>query len=548
MDVSQYVKSAEASLASEPDPYDWLIDLRDHLTPGLELLDASNRPLLPRRKGEEPAPLRDLLVQPESSDLRAALHRARQSREVEFATLEDLRFAMLLLDTGPLRGATLVLSEPIEVGLESERRDHLRRIARWLADVIASRKPAAPSALDDWRELSVLQHVLDQAVVGGAERDVMLAFVEAVAVWCEVDPRAYRSDLAGRLVLDVTLAGADPVRAPAAIDSDPIPSGAPVLRLPGVEAAHLGFDCDDLLLMRIEGPKIASWTIAFLGTAPRDDLRLTVYADVLRSALQTAADVETSRLTWTMMQRLVGEVESVEHTAIAAATELAHATIAGVALNVTRRDGARVMSIGPMPGSRRTDAPVETLSIPLRTPEDYAATLVLQRPPGHPFTVREKRLGEVAASLLESWLSAVLRAGRLRANRRASTFEFDQMIDARAARASAEGADLSLIVFRLGGAARAPARESWISEIRGRLRPFDVAGTLTTGEIGVLLPDTRAEEAKAVVNRLRRTFETSPTLGILSAAQVGIASARSTTESLVRIARQQAASTDELIH
>jgi PleD family two-component response regulator len=84
-----------------------------------------------------------------------------------------------------------------------------------------------------------------------------------------------------------------------------------------------------------------------------------------------------------------------------------------------------------------------------------------------------------------------------------------------------------------------------VGEIRRRLRPFDVAGTLTTGEIGILLQDASLEGAKTVVNRIRRALEDDAALAVLSGAPIGIASSRSSEtasfSSFVHQAREHAA-------
>ena len=47
------------------------------------------------------------------------------------------------------------------------------------------------------------------------------------------------------------------------------------------------------------------------------------------------------------------------------------------------------------------------------------------------------------------------------------------------------------------------ATQRWVAGMRGQLRPLDLAGTLTEGEIGLLMHDTTVHHAKGIAERLR---------------------------------------------
>jgi GGDEF domain-containing protein len=66
-----------------------------------------------------------------------------------------------------------------------------------------------------------------------------------------------------------------------------------------------------------------------------------------------------------------------------------------------------------------------------------------------------------------------------------------------------------------------------VVQIRGQLRPDDMAGTLSSGHIGVVLPDTPADGAGVVAERLRRLVTTDPGFGPFPQASVVFANSSS---------------------
>jgi PleD family two-component response regulator len=80
----------------------------------------------------------------------------------------------------------------------------------------------------------------------------------------------------------------------------------------------------------------------------------------------------------------------------------------------------------------------------------------------------------------------------------------------------------------------------WVAEIRAQMRASDLAGMLGEGEIGLLMHDTEAEQAKGIVERLRNAVGDEPgSESIL----VGVASQKpgqGTVDSIVHDARADA--------
>jgi hypothetical protein len=352
--------------------------------------------------------------------------------------------------------------------------------------------------------------------------------------------------LDGTFVLDVTLAGANPELAPRTLPGTDFQTGGVVRRLTSADAERLGFSTSaDTLVTALRGDKGAPWMLVHLGDFTRtDEERIAEYAEVLLSAVEAAGEVEASRLMWAMMQRLVGDVASAPRAAAAALSDLAHATLCSVRLQIRRSDGAVVLDVEDGNASPALEARPEvgTLSFALQVPPHYDATLGLYRQLPDRFTLRDQRLGDVAATMLSAWATSLIRSGSLDRDRRAHARSFDQVLDEQIA--VAEG-DLTLLLIRADAASSAPAmRQSWLGEIRRHLRPLDIAGMLTTGEIGVLLPHTSAAAARAVLDRLRARFETVESLSPLAAVPVGVAMRRPGGDSvLLSDAREAAAHT-----
>jgi len=378
-----------------------------------------------------------------------------------------------------------------------------------------------------WRELDVLERLLAQTASTGSEREVVRTFVEALSMWHDIDTRTYVADLESRLARDVSLPGARAGLAPPTLPA-PSPALSSMRRLSAAETRSWGFGTDeDALVATVNDSAATPRTLVFIGPIPPDiEVRLTIYVDVLRQALRTAADVGTSRLIWALMQRLVTNGDRGEEPLIAVAAELSQVTVGSVVVAVRRADGVEVLSV---PASTASDPPEEeplTLSAPLSLPHPYRGSVTVRRPPGHPFTRRERRICETAAAVLGSWLAAALQNGQLGSERRTRGASFEDLI----AGTLSGDADVSVLVFKPRSEGDTSSTRLAVGEIRRQLRPFDVAGTLTTGEIGVLLKNASSDIARQVARRLRNSFESISPLSSLRSAAVGIATGRNSGE------------------
>ena len=165
----------------------------------------------------------------------------------------------------------------------------------------------------------------------------------------------------------------------------------------------------------------------------------------------------------------------------------------------------------------------QTLRTHVNTSGPYTAILEM-RATGRVFTRRDVRLFEAAAANFGTWLPSAIRRIDADPDRRVVARSFDQILDGyvRAAHAANDAASLVLL-----SSADAPlslqAAHTWIRTVRPQLRPTDLAGRLTSGEVGILLLETPPPGAQVVARRLARVFETRPH-GSEPAVRIGVAS------------------------
>ncbi len=524
------------------DPLRWLSELREHLVPAVEIINGRGEAILPAVRGDTATRLRRLVIAPIGPAIEALLRDATAAHALVFAHIEGLRVAAVGVRDEAGEPLTLVLAERADAGRDAARRAELARVATWLGRALTrSRVSATGDPVRDWHELSVLHRMLNKAIAKGSVAAVMHAFVEALAIWADTDTRAYVGDRAGRFVLETSLAGADANAAPRLIPAAQMVGVTSPTRLDTRDAERLGFSPDvDVIVAPVQHER-TSWLLAYQGHfSPFDRDRLELFHDMLLPALHAASEVEASRLMWSMMQRLVGEPRSPREAVSEAMGELEQAGLCTAAMLVLRRGGEVLMELGvPVPA----DANGEPWPAPaiqnyrLAVPDPFAASLTLWRPTDRPFTGPEARLGEIGASVLGSWTAGALRRGDI-LREAASVRPSDR-------RAKRAGSDVSLLVIRPEATrTTTELRELWVGEIRRRLRPADVTGALSSGEIGVLLPGTASDDAYAVASRLKRVFGQQTALALLERAPIGIATGRSRSSDGYTLLRQARAHAD----
>jgi hypothetical protein len=518
----------------------------------VELVDDSLTPLLPPFDGRPASAVRRLRVRLDDESLRDAIHRSMQTLAARSVTLVGVRVVCVPIprERGGAAGVLLLASERSD---ESEfgGQGDLERVGSWLAGTLEIQlASSAPADSSDLSRLSSLCRLLNQAIASGSERELIRTFIEALAVWEDFDSVAYVGDLTGRFSLELSLPGSDRTLAPPIIHEDPVPERATVIRLTPANQERLGFrGTADVVVSHLPRQAPSHWLIAALGdTDSRSEERLALYVDVLGQAFSEAQAVESSRLSWAMLQHLLDAGESVTRAAHGAMAEMSEVVNASACFAVSRADGFRVLTVGDAARVLTLPAPVtqpDRLILPVEVAPPYTAAIGISRSHEHPFRPREEKLLQAAAATLSAWLIAVARRIPTAGDRRTTARSFDQIVEQHASDAGVRQNDISLIVVSPSRSAPRPdAMHEWTGEIRRRLRATDLAGQLTSGNVGILLLDTPMERALVVAHRVRESIGSSQGLRTSPAISIGIAgrSAGSTsTEPLLSEAQARAA-------
>ena len=529
-----------------------LLEILQRLDIVIELVDENLTPFLPTLGGRTASEMRRILVRLGNESLRAAIGRSMQYHKPELVTLGGVNI-MCVPIAGARKGAVattlLVAAERPEHLVGFGHESELERIGLWLSSAIeAHLSHSSSDSASDLQELSSLLRLLNEVGARGSEQEIIQAFVEALAVWQDVESWAYRGDLAGRFSLAVSLSGSDVTRVPAMFDGDEIPDHSSVVRLSPVEQRRLGFHAGgDLVVSSIRRQATTHWLIVSAGEIDaRREARFALYCDVLGQSLSEVTAVGSSRLTWAMLQHLLNAEHSVHAAAQGAIAELSALVEAAAAFVVSRSDNVRVLTAGDVADVLTVPAPVQRPDLLIQSidlPPPYTAAVGIRRPSDRPFTQREEKLLEAVGATLGAWLVAVLPQLATVGERRSGFRSFDQIVEQQTGEPVARE-DISLIVVRLGEGVPPPdVARTCVGAIRSCLRPTDMAGRLTSGEVGVLLPDTPLDGAQVVVGRIREVLTSGAIPGAASNMTMGIAcrtAGSSSTQSLLAQARAQA--------
>lgn len=422
----------------------------------------------------------------------------------------------------------------------------------WLARAIEAQLdvPTPDDEGDAFDRVSSLHRLLHEAVDRGVERDVLVAFAEALIAWDDIELRAYVEDVHGRFVLAVATPGTDRTEAAAiAVNAiDPVQPG--LTRVPFQEAVRVGFRRDkDVFVARIGGGLFQPWLLIFSGViGARDESRLALYVDLLREAVLRVATIAETRTSWAILQQLLGASGAFEQAGEAALAEVTRAVDAlGSALVVTAANGMNVLSLGDGATftSSRGSQQFEELAATLQVLDVHTLVLAVRRARGNTFTRRDQQLLNRAAETFAAWLPSVI-AGRPQAQeRRTESRGFDQLVERAAIQSVGDGLDVVLLLIVVPGAMSRPGLlHRWVTEMRGQLRASDLAGALSDREIGVLLTGTTRNDLNVVRERILRRVTLLEAGNSMPTVTIGVASwqAGSSTEgSLVQIARHDAA-------
>jgi GGDEF domain-containing protein len=382
---------------------------------------------------------------------------------------------------------------------------------------------------DSSHKISALYQLLHAAIAQGSEREVLRTFAEALSIWDEIEVLAYRADLDGRYRLEMLLPGSDPDANPQSFARELFGDSIGLLRVAGGERRELGFLGNGetaLIQLATDG---GPWLVAMTAVSdPAEGDRSDLYLAALGHALNAAIGVESSRLTWAVMQQFV-DSQSPREAAARALVETSTVLNASGGFALFAPNDARVVTVGdPLSidalAVPRADAGI--LRAQVAAPAPFRAVLEMRATAGQAFTRREVRLFETALGNFATWLTSATRGLGGGGERRGAVRSFDQILDRYAREAHASNDPASLILISPDGAAASiHEAHAWIKRLRAQLRPTDLAGRLTSGEVGILLLQTPHEGAHIVARRLARTLVTKAAPATAeSPVRIGVAS------------------------
>ncbi len=545
-----------AALIHNPS-WQWLKEVCHQLNIAIELVDRRLTPLLHLAGERSGSRAHTLVARFPDSPLPPVIEETFESGAPKNVTVAGVALLCMPIAYRDQNAGVLVLADDVvrhqtEAGAHAE----LARIGSALVSAMSTQlhTPSADAPAEVYR-LSNLHRLLRQAVVTGSDREVLRAFIEALAVWRDLEAWAYRSDVTGRFTSDVSLPGSDQTLVPHVLRRDPLRDGVAMTRLSAAERDALGFGSrGEVIVARVRQRTDVDWLLAITGAfEPLLESQLTLYLDALAQALDETAAIEASRLTWAMLQHLVDGADLARRALKGAVTELEFVTDSTARVMLARVDGAPVLSLRdggepPVAAGARVAIDAHRLVevVPIGTA--YTFTVVLQRPAGRRFARREERLLRSAIAAIAPWLETI--APRLSPPldaRRVKSRSFEELIAEREDDPTLRPQGVAVLVVSFGEAVPPidVAREL-VGRVRGQLRDTDLAGRLMDGDIGVLLLDTPVEGAAAVAERIRRLIAAaSPAPGRRHVA-VGIAALAAggeRTQSLVVQARANARTT-----
>jgi hypothetical protein len=493
----------------------WVVDVYKTRGFSVDVVDEHLSVLpLPSRAGG-PVPVDPLVVE-------AVRHLAPalSGGHAETASIRGRRFCcMPFVASGAVMGAALVGGDG-----EQSRDDEVQRAASLLSRVIEDCLRPSDAQRPTSRRLTALHDLLDDARKA-SERHVFQVFAEIMNVWDDAELIGYRADLAGRYVLAAALPGSDRSRVPDVIAADTV-AQEPVVNLTPAMQRQLGFaDTRYPILVRVStigGP----WLIATTHRPGSQQLPewFDFYVAALAASLNASLENELSRVTGTIRQHLVDN-DSARQALTHAVRGLAATLSADGSVTMWEGDGAIAFCIGePSLDASADQHDADVLRIRISAPAGRHARLEMRSIAPGQFTQRDAKLFEAAAWTLSRWFSTA--ADQLAAPREQlpAAQSFDEVVE-RCVRAQRRSGHAALILI-MPGHADAPAdlAYEWIRRLRSLLRPTDLAGRLTSGEVAVVAIETTPPGALVVARRIARVLN-DPIDGVSKPVRVGLAGA-----------------------
>jgi hypothetical protein len=522
--------------------WDWLAALQRRLNVDrLQILDERGLPLMP-----DSAPsLTTILSDPE---VVSAVARATQSQSSESLRLGQMHVACVGLVSGPSHGAML-LARKVTQATASNARTELDVIGMWLrAAVEAHLGSTERDHGGNAPHGSSLFKALNAAAGDGNESTLMQLFANALAIWHDLDLRAYVQDAEGLFRLEVVLPGAHTRDIPGILNGSDMSIGADLARVSGHDREFLGFCAGDEVVAARVGSATdgTAWLVVLSGDIEAAGERgLALYTDVLRQTLQNVASASLLGIERAVWRHLVGDADHMAAAAEAALNELRTAvggTRAALSMSFPRnRRFVRVGDVQMLDDVRPSRA--DRLATTARVDDGGTLMLIVEGPAGQFFTSRDQRIVETSGQLFASWAGGVLRRAPTAFERRAVSGPFEEILEQAAWQSAAHGATVSVCVIQVGHAEQPPDVVQRLAvQIRANLRAGEPVGVLGGREIGLLLHDCTADVARRVIGRLRGAIAGREEGSALANGALGISEGipGSAPRQLVRAARADA--------
>jgi hypothetical protein len=495
--------------------WDWLMELRRRLKVDLLLVDSRPSVLLPT-SGEQTARLSAMLEHGEGALLTAigASLRERASQTIDLGGLQII--CVPVITERNACGALLIGRVNPSRQDSAASRSQLELVASWLTAAVDAHllsPPAFPSS--GLNRVAPLAQLLGQASDRESDRELIRLFGEAIAVWHDIEVTGYVETTSGVFARDVTLPGTKKGERPAVIPSVGLPDSTDLVRLPQGHLDRFGLPVnDDVFVRRFKGKDGRSWLMVFTGEIGAYDLqRIGAYVALLELALSLSTSAFTARMTKTIAACLAS-VDAPETQAMRALEELRTALGAAAAtLTIESTAGVPALRITTPGGAAEVDADNNLFRLALvkRSERHYTTTVSLGRNESLQFTPRDHAAASVVTTMFDTWAPAALGGSRKRRERRSAPRGFTEILQRSAREALERGAPVAVVVLVIRDAASLPGlTQRWIAGIRAQMRASDLAGLLGEGEIGLLMIDTGAEQAKSIAERLRAVVGGDP--------------------------------------
>jgi len=488
--------------------WDWLLELRRRLKVDLLLVDSRPLVLLPTLT-DQAARLSAMLEHGEGA-LLTAISASLRERTSQTLDLGGLQIICVPVITERNAGGALLVGR-----VSSSRQDavasrsQLEFVASWLTAAVDAHLLSPPAFQSSGlNRVAPLAQLLGQASARESDRELIRLFGEAIAVWHDIEVSGYVETTAGVFARDVTLPGMKKGERPAVISSVGLPDSTDLVRLPQGHLDRFGLPVnDDVFVRRFKGKDGRSWLMVFTGEIGAYDLqRIGAYVALLDLALLVSTSAFTARITRTIAVSLA-TIDVPETQAARALEELRAALGAAAAtLTIESSSGVPAFSITAPAGASdvHADASAFRLILVKRSERHYTTTLSLGRNESLQFTPRDHAAAKVAVRMFDAWAPAVLEGARARFERRAAPRGFAEVLQRSAREALERGAPIAVVVLLIRDAASLPgSTQRWVAGIRAQLRASDLAGMIGEAEIGLLMMDTGAEQAKSIAERLR---------------------------------------------